>query len=183
MFASGLNNSNSTIDEHTINSFKSLERKSADPKLAEQASQWFLKASFIHEKATSTIAYIDSLKEQLKIEAGLTIKDGKKEFDEGNYQIVSEFFDTKGKARELRQRLLDFELDVMAVDPKIASTFKNLFSITIRLSDPSEKNKENFAETFFSNIPVVGGIAMLDKFQNDVRIMENHLINYCNSNV
>ena len=71
----------------------------------------------------------------------------------------------------------------MRIDPEIYSIFKNIMGLTIRLSDPTECNQNTFTETFFKNIPTVAALAVLDGFQNNIKIMENELIAFCDNKI
>ena len=179
MFAASLHYSNNAITSQNISLMKSLEKKLADPATSQKAVYWFPRAKLVHEKSNEMIAYIDSLKYQLIAEAGAIMINGKQSFRENDFNAVLNLFDKKEKGEELKKRLLKFDEDVLAID----SMFKTIISTTVRLKDPSENAAKTFTDTFFGNIPAVAALAILDKFQNDIRIVENELIGFCNNKI
>jgi hypothetical protein len=180
-FASSLNNSNSFITNENILLIKQIEEKLAEPSTVEKAKFWYPRALAVQQKSNVIIEYIDSLKMVLKKEAGLTLINNRESFREDDIKSVKILFDKKGRAKELKQRLQTYESEVLAIDPEMASIFQNTINLTIRLSDPSEKSLKTFNEIFFKNIPAVAAIAVLVKFQNNVKLMENELIAFCNN--
>ena len=72
-----LTNANVIIQKKNQDIYKSLEAKLKDPKTAEKAAIWAPKANKVKALSDEMFAYIESLKQNLKEEAGLQIKDGK----------------------------------------------------------------------------------------------------------
>lgn len=182
-FASSLNNSNSFITGENIFLIKQIEKKLAEPSTAEKAKFWYPRALVVQQKSNVIIEYIDSLKRDLKKEAGLILLNDRESFREDDIKSVNILFNKKGKAEELKQRLQIYESEILAIDPEMASIFQNTINLTIRLSDPSEESLKTFNEIFFKNIPAVAAIAVLVKFQNNVKLMENELIAFCNNKI
>lgn len=95
--ASSLNNSNFFITSQNLLVFKEMERKSANPKSSNPASLWQPKALEIQKLSSEIYEYIDSMKLDLKHEAGLMMIGGKEVFNEDDFNSVSELFEKKGK--------------------------------------------------------------------------------------
>ena len=175
--ASSLNSSNTVITRQNLFYINELEKRLADQATKQEAANWLPKALIIQKNSNDMFDYIDSLKDELIQESSLP--DNKNIFREDDINAVSNLFDKEGKGEESKQRLLDFESNLLTIDPEMTSTFKNIINTTIRISDPSENPQKTFTETFFNNIPTAGALAVLTKFQNNVKIMENELITFC----
>ncbi|MCA6482989.1 MAG: gliding motility protein GldM, partial [Bacteroidota bacterium] len=59
------------IDKKNADIFKSFKRKLEDPVSREKANIWFPRAEMAKKSADSLYDYIEALKKELKIEAGL----------------------------------------------------------------------------------------------------------------
>ena len=63
------------------------------------------------------------------------------------------------------------------------SLLNNQFEHIVRLFSPQfdykTQSSAEFVKTFFNKIPAVGGMAVLSKFENDVKVNENMFITYC----
>ena len=178
-----LNSSKYNITNSTILLLKSMENKLANESTTFTASRWFAKATLIHYNTKIIIEYIDSLKIQLKNESGLTIVDKHESFRESDINAVSQLFDKKNKGEELKERLIKFEQSLMSIDQELNAVFKNTIALTIGLSDPSEQTNKSFTQIFFDRIPSVAALAVLSKFQNDVKIIENETIIFCDNKI
>lgn len=155
----------------------SLEQKSLDPRTADYASKWHAKALEIKMLSDRITNYIDNLKRELKIEAGLKLVEGREVFPEDNVTAVIHLFDEKGEGKGLYDSLEKYERDMLTIDSEINNEFKNNFISSTRIYP----GKDNFIQTFFANIPVIGALAMLSKFENDTKIMENQFVSYCHN--
>jgi hypothetical protein len=129
------------------------------------------------------ISFIDSLKTRLKLEAGLEFVNGKEVFAEENFKSVSTVFGKEGNGKELKEKLLKFKNELMAIDPEMNTLASDLFITTARLKDPLENPGKTFEETFFQNLPAVGSIAILSKFQNEVIVIEYQLLLFCRNKI
>jgi hypothetical protein len=150
-----------------------------DSQSRSKMAYWLPKMKVIHQRSIAVISFMDSLKLRLKLEAGLKLSGGKEDFAEEDYKAVSTLYGKEGKGRELREKLLNFKNVLMAIDPQMNDLVNNLFMTTARLKDPMEKTSKTFEETFFKNVPAVGSIAILSKFQNEVTVIEYQLLLFC----
>jgi len=155
----------------------SLEQKSLDPRTSDYASKWQAKALEIKSLSDGLSNYIENIQAELKTKAGLKIEDGREVFDEDDNDAVRYLFNERGYGKELYYRLGNYEHNMLAVDSEICNQFKQIFISSIRTYP--EQNK--FIKTFFSNIPTIGALAMLSKFENDTKIMENEFVSYCHN--
>jgi hypothetical protein len=181
--ASSLNNSNSFISNQNLRLQKSFKEKLADPATKEKALIWYPTAMLAKSLTNQVMQYIDSLKIQLKLEAGLRLVNGIETFNEADRNAVSNLFNKKRQGENLEQLLSKFQNSLLQLNPEIMMQFKNTINTSIRLSDPSEEKQKTFTETFFSDVPAVGALAILCKFQNNVKVMENQIIEFCDNKI
>ncbi len=176
----GLLQSNDEISRSNELIYRSIEESLADPQTSEGMKFWQPKAIKIKEFSDSMLNYIKGLKEELVSEAG-PAKPGDKEAFERNPTVTDHLFESHGKGKALFEKLVNYKRDVLSVDPKLNNTFKDNVTIFTKEFDQNENGAKEFSKIFFSKIPAIAAMAMLSKFENNVKITENHLINYCNS--
>ncbi len=176
-----LSNSNTTIQRSTETIYASLEQKLADPITATKAQIWYPKAMMIQKYAGDITAFIGDLKHRLKKAAGLKKENEKEIFNESNKGIVNSFFNENRIGDTLYQKLLKFKTDVLSVDIQMDTVFRQTLLLATRAFDLSNSDARNFTKTFFYSTPVVAALATLSTFQNNVRIIENRMISFCNN--
>ena len=177
----GLVNSNNSIDQQSQVQLSSLEDRLSQPGTAEKAKVWYPKAMEIQKLSDDVYTYIEGLKAELKKEAGLKTHNGVESFKEGDKMAVMRLFEKKHKAQELYERLKDYKLKVLAVDPDLNKEFSRTLVLTTRDFDSAKD--EDFWRTFFDDIPTMAALGVLSKFQNNVRLIENRTISFCDSHI
>ena len=70
----------------------------------------------------------------------------------------------------------------MAIDSHMTEIFKNSVFISA-LFDSMDNKHQNINKTFFENTPLIAAQAMLSRLQNNVKIIENGMIQFCNENI
>ena len=175
----GLANSNRTIEKSSQTLYAYLEQKTTEPATAEKARVWYPKAQLIQKLSKDIYSYIEGLRAELKKEADLQTNDGIESFKESDKNAVMRLFDKKGKGDELYQRLKNYKKDVLATDPQIAKEFGETFILTTKSFDSSEDKHPDLWRTFFDDNPTVAALAILSKFQNNIRINENRMTMFC----
>jgi hypothetical protein len=176
----GLMKSNEAIANSSNVIYHALEDKLSRPESARQASVWQPKAMYIKLKSTEIINYIETLTKELKEEAGLKIKNGREVFQEDNLDAVNRVLINKSKAEELHKKLQQYKQDILSVDPELNKQFSKSSIIITREYELDENKQKDFTKTFFDGVPVITAFAMLRKFENNVRVLENEFITYCN---
>jgi gliding motility-associated protein GldM len=167
--------SNQVIKQSNQDIYHGLEEKLKDPSTSAKAGIWQPRAMQIQKLSQDMINYIDNLKTELEKEAGLTEKGS---FNEADVSAVNRLFSKKGKGEELYTKLIKYKQDVFAIDLLISNTFEKTITITTNASEITEDEKK-FTKTLFTEIPTIAALAMLTKFQNNVRITENKTIMFC----
>lgn len=167
--------------------FKSFQKKIEDPTTREKAEIWLPKAQKAKAISDEVYNYIEALKQELKKEAGLKLVEGKEDFKEDDLDAATRLFISapptgKGKGKELFDKLKNFKDQLLAIDPEM----KAAIGANLPLSLPevkSEKDKEEWAYTFFHMTPTVAAITMLSKFQNDIKNSESQAVEYCHKEI
>jgi hypothetical protein len=159
-----------------------LKEKLQDPRVY-NAKIWQPRAAYIKAAADSMTGYIDSLREALKKEAGMTR--GGAEANGDNRDAVESLFEKQGGAAALYRRLMDFNERV--VSALNGHEFDNNPTDKAELEKFQQKTRKAFpvqqesqVTDCFKNIHTTGALVMLDKIRNDVAITTNELMTYCN---
>jgi gliding motility-associated protein GldM len=176
----GLINSNIAINNSNQTVLASLENKMTDPVTAEKARIWYPKAQLIQKLSNEVYDYIAGLRSDLKKEAGLKNDDAVESYRESDKNAVIHLFDKQEKGKELFEQLKTYKKNILAIDPELEKEFNNTMLLTTSAFD-AEKEKQDFTKTFFDDIPTMAALAMLSKFQNNIRIVENKMINFCDN--
>ncbi|HLG39860.1 MAG TPA: hypothetical protein VI461_09335 [Chitinophagaceae bacterium] len=179
----GLVKSSITINNHTQDILHSLDEKRMDPATAEKANYWYPKAQTIEKISREVYAYIERLKYDLKKEAGLKNDDGEESFKEADKNSVIRFFNKQGKGEELYDKMKNYKKSLLGTDPDVDSAFKDAILLTASPFESYKGNEKKFTKFFFDDVPATAAIAMLSKFQNNIKINENKIIDFCNDHV
>ena len=167
--------------------FKSFQKKIEDPTTREKAEIWLPKAQKAKALSDEVYNYIEALKAELKKEAGLKMVEGKEDFKEDDLDAATRMFvsappDGKGKGKELFDRMKNFKEQLLAIDPEMAAAIGA--NLPLSLPDAkTEKDKEEWAYTFFHMTPTVAGITILSKFQNDIKNSESQAVEFCHKEI
>ena len=124
--------------------------------------------------------YIQELKNQLKNKVGVTKENEKEFYLLENINAVNKLFVVEGKGEELLLKLKGFKKEILNVDPKITRVFEDKLIITSEGFESSENSQKDFSKTFFNHLPAVGALVLLSKFENNVLIIENQFVTFCN---
>lgn len=177
--SSSLRQSNYEIEHQIVGLQKAFDRDTSDIRTSYYAKKWQPKALLILTTSNTVFEYINSLKVNLKAEAGIKVIDMVEYWEENDFKAVINLFQKQGKGEELKQRILEYETKVLTIDPNMDSIFKTSINNTVLLTDINQREQKTFTETFFGNIPAIAALAVLQKFENDIRNLEIQLITYC----
>jgi len=181
-----LSNANVIIQKKNDDMLKSLQKKLADPKTAEKAAIWAPKADKAHAISDALYSYIQSLKQDLKVASRLKNVDGKETFNEDDLEASTRLFLTGSgsKGKDLFNRLTQFKKELSDIDPALAKeVIPNLpLDLSIPISN-SVAAKSDWAYAYFNMTPTIAAIAILTKFQNDVRNSESQVVEYCHRQI
>jgi gliding motility-associated protein GldM len=183
-----LNSASNIIERKNLDIYKSLKAKLADPKTAEKAAIWAPKAEQAHAYADAMYAYVESLKQELKVESGLKIKEGKEVYKEDDLDATTRLFlnskSGESKGKNLYNKLVQFKADLSAIDPLIAKDV--IPNLPLDLSIPTTSSiagKADWAYAYFNMTPSVAAVTILTKFQNDIRNSEAQVVEFCHKEI
>jgi gliding motility-associated protein GldM len=177
------------VEQKNVGIFKSFEKKIADATTREKAELWFPKAQKAKQLSDEIYNYLESLKKDLKKEAGLKIENGVEVYKEDDLDAATRLFvsnppEGKGRGKELFAKLQAYKKALEEIDPAIAKDV--LPNLPLDLSIPKSNNqaaKNDWAYNYFHMTPTVAGITILSKFQNDVKNSEAQIVEYCHKEI
>lgn len=159
----GLANSSAKIDSESNSLYRLMEAKLLDPKFSPQANLWQPLAYKIQLFSDNLFIYIDSLKNDL------------------NQQ--PDFFKTNEKGNELFNRLINYKQNLLELNPEINALFKNRVLLISKPFDFRISTQRDFNQFFLNNPSTDDKLALLTKFQNNIRIIENDIASFCHSKI
>jgi gliding motility-associated protein GldM len=202
---SSITKSNDLITDKNKLTYASFEAKLKDPQTQANASIWAPKAQEAKKLSADLFAYIEQLKADLKTEAGTFEHDGKQEMNADNLDAATRLMDTKGKGKELFDKLSEYKKNIIGVlnpdapefanNPTEKATLKNDIenfkkSIPVDLNVPASKSGNKFGndvngwtQSYFHMTPSIAALTILSKFQNDVKSSESQIVDYCHKKI
>lgn len=166
---------NEIVDDKNKMVMESFKEKVKDPQTREQAAKWEPLAEKAQSLSNETYKYLEDLKQELKVDAGLTMENGEEHFKEDNMDVPTKLFleAPKKKGPELLKKLEDFKKQLLDLDPEVRKDLEKSLplDLTVPHTHGSENNKE-WDYAYFHMTPVIASITILSKFQNDVRNSE-----------
>jgi gliding motility-associated protein GldM len=174
---------NEVINASTSEVLGSLNELKSDPATRDRATIWYQKAEDVQKASAAVYNYIQSLKDQILIEAGGDPKDSTKRYKEDNLDIATRIMIEKGNGPKLKAMLEKYRTDVLGIDNAIDSAFKT--SLPINTVKPSSQNRagRTWEGAYFHMVPSVAAMTILSKFQNDVKTSENKVVTFCHEQV
>ena len=193
-----ITNANGVIDSKNKTAFGSFEELAKDQKTAEKAKLWQPFALQAQALSADVDKYINTLKQQLKEESGLKVKNGVEEFKEDNLEASTRMFSENGKGEELHNKLQDYKNKLLGIldpnkfsDPVIKKSVAAERSVMektlpLDLSVPKSQSANtdtSWTTSYFHMTPTIASLTILSKFQNDVKNSESQVVDYCLSQV
>jgi hypothetical protein len=160
-FNESLVNSNEAIDKSSQSIYTTIQNKLTDPSTSYKAEIWYPKAMIVNNLSKIIFTYIEELKELVKQKGVLE--------DE--------------KAKELYTKLKEYKNKIMGIDSGMTAVFDTSIIITTRSFDSSSYRRDDFTKTFFDYTQREVIFSILSKFQNNIKIIENRMAAFCNSNI
>ncbi|MEO6253035.1 MAG: hypothetical protein ABIO79_07010 [Ferruginibacter sp.] len=178
----GLRQAIQTISKSNEIIYRSLKERLQDPQNMAFVMIWEPKAMEIKKISDSMTRYLEGLKEELKNEAGPDKTGNKGSFKEDDLGAVNHLFNDHEKGKELFDQLIKYRRDILAVDTEINKGI-NVIDIIVfaRGFDYRKNGADVFTKTYVNDIPVIAAMAILSKFENNVKINENTLVSFCHS--
>ncbi|HVY73884.1 MAG TPA: gliding motility protein GldM [Puia sp.] len=196
--------SNDVIKDKNTLTYKSFADALADPRTHDQAAKWAPKADAVRTMSSNLYDKIEALKQDLKKESGLELKDGKESYREADLDAATRLMDNKKKGAELYNELKSYKqqlLDVLnpaefADNPLLQkdvadakANFAKQLPLDLRVPEsqsgntPSSDTVKNWVTNYFHMTPTIAALTILSKFQNDVRNSEAQMSDYLRKKV
>ena len=123
--------------------------------------------------------FIEDIKANIKKAAGLKKSGDKEVFQEDDKRAVRHIIKQKGK--QLYGELICLKDSLLAIDQIIRYEFDKLLFILPQPYNKSESMQQQFLTDFFDDLPAIGALAVLSKFQNSVCTAENKIVSLIHS--
>jgi hypothetical protein len=88
---------------------------------------------------------------------------------------VDKIMNTERKGTELFRKLKLLRIALLGADPHLTQEISSMIEFWPTSFDSISSDSDLITEKYFRNVPLVGVLAVLSKFQNDIRITENRL--------
>jgi gliding motility-associated protein GldM len=197
--------SNNVISEKNDLTYKSFTAKLSDPQTANLAKIWAPPAMKVQSLSTDLTKYIEELKENLISKSNPQMKEGKREFTDGNLDAATRLFDTEKAGGVLYERLKKYRLDLLdLVDPKNfpdvsdaikadlkakKEEFAHRLPLDTRIPESESGNAltgdsaKDWTIRYFHMTPTIAALTILSKFQSDVKNSEGQVIDYLHKQI
>ena len=193
-----------TIDDSFLKSNDGLKVRSAkliadfdaeqNAQFADKIVVWKPRAEKVRDLSETAYAYIEMLKADLKKESGQKVPNG--EFKEDDLEASTRMFlngkEGQTKGEQLYAMLTNYKANLLAIDNSLAKQVAGLPDFT---NVPKSYNKDDakllanlkpaqqWSNTYFHMTPTVASLAILSKFQNDIRNSQTSLVEFCYSQI
>jgi hypothetical protein len=166
--------SSAEIGKSTDIELRSLAAKVQDPMTHDKAAIWYPNATQIKLYSDSIVEYIDTLKMILIQNSDFNTTDSI--YREDNEDAPALVFETNGKAAELQEKLDKYTTAILSVDSGMAKEFGYI-------SYDFERDPVSKEEQYFNHSYTIAAIAILNRLENKIRIIEKNMIKYCNDKI
>lgn len=174
-----------------------------DPQTKAKAELWSPRAAQVQKLSADMFTYIESMKQEMKKQSKLKVKDGVETFTEDDLNAPTRMMDKEGKGKELYDKLTTYRKEVLSVlkpedftdNPGLQTQIKAAVdafnkSIPIDLNVPKGQDGKEYANdasgwttNYFHMTPTIAALTILSKFQNDVKNSEAQLVDYCHQQI
>lgn len=178
-----IESSNGSITGKNNKFYEQFDAASKNPSESEKVKPYKEKAEAIKAESQKLIAYLESLKDTTIDRSG-----GYEEGPNGtkviksleNIDAATRLFVEEKRGDDVKAKLRSFvNFLVDRVNPTDSANFRKQFPIQIADMSKSDENPTgDWSFGTFHNIPVVATIAMLSKFQNDIKNSESMVLEH-----
>jgi len=198
--------SNKVVDEKNDITYNAFTRELGDPQTAALAKIWAPPAMKVKSMASTFTTFIDSLKEKLILSSSPSMKEGKREFADGNLDAATRLFDVGGQGKVLYDSLKKYRQDLLDIlDPKNypdvsdkikedlkrqQDEFAKRLPIDTRIPESEAGNTlvgsdsaKNWTIRYFHMTPTIAALTILSKFQSDIKNSESQVVDYLHKQI
>jgi hypothetical protein len=166
------------ISRNTMSMIEKFRNYSDNPAVSEKTITMLDNMERVRKITSNTIEYLDELKRNLKIEAGLRLVNMKETYNEDDFNVVTDIFKSKKKGIELYEHLIKYQTNILQINPDLYVALKSSYYFFDFFSMSQEKLARDFTNTYFDNINAISAMAVINKFENDVRLYENKAVSF-----
>ena len=152
-----IENSSNWLDQSSKDIMISFEEKVRNDGSRERAQYWYPKAKKIEHLSDGIFNYIENIKNDM---------DSKVSFS-------SELFDN----------LIKYKNEILVVDPQITHEFQKTLTVFTTAIDSAGVNQKTLFQNYFNKRSITSVATMINKLQNNIRVIENKILLYCHEHV
>ncbi len=170
------------INKSSENFYYELDNKQYFPATTYKAQIWVPKSKRVYELTKELFNYIEGLKTELKKQSSTKKDSSEKSYYGEDKQVVKRLFINQKKGNELKNKIMEYRARLLCCDSMIRKEFAEVVSAVTQKLDTSELDKD-FSEYFSQKINIGEALLLLTKLQNNIKVVENQLISFCNLHV
>jgi len=184
--SSSIDKSNVSIDQRNKDLYAQIIANEGQPGQAEKVKPFRLKADDVVLKANEMVAYLDSWKRRIVMEAGgyAKDKDGKSPEDTvfpdrmDNIDATTLLLVEKKGGDSLKNRIESMRTYLLSmISPNEQSAIDPLMPLRVEKVKPNDHNPTgDWSIGNFEHMPAIAALALFSKYQNDVRASEALII-------
>ena len=178
----GFDESNRVLQFNSQSGYNTLQRNASDSRNYDRDKMWLEIAMNIKAVSDTMVKYIIRTQNALIDDAGPNYEGKTISYNQGNERAVRHVIYQHEQGKALYSRLIQFKEKLLGVDSNIAHQFKDRLNPFTRDFDTIKNGQSDFNDHYFKNTPAIGAVVVLKKFENNIRIIENDLVNYCLNN-
>jgi len=180
--------SNNSITDKNSKIYAAFDAAEQNPSERDKAKKWNDKAKLVKAQTEQLVTYLDMWKDSvISASGGYETKNGVKSIKNiEDINIPTEMFVTKKIGDDVKGKLEGFVNFVKSQveDPTFKQSLETTMPISVANPAKSEDNPSgDWTYGTFHNIPVIASVAMLSKFQNDIKNTESMMLEYFMSQI
>ena len=165
----GIEKSCEIIKKQSLESYHSLDTKLTDPIVTERITVWYLKAIRFKHYSDSLCDFIDNLK-------GILYKTDDY-LQKTKREVVNNLLVSGEAGKKLYAQLKDYKDSVLIFDTRIKTELKE--GLLLNLKFTQDRDVQEFQRSYFLNRSVAETILILSQLENNIRIVENEAVHFC----
>lgn len=180
---SSIERSNATIDQKNQAIYDAFDKAESKPENRDKVKPLNDKAKEIKQLSSELVTYINGLKDTIITRSGGLTTNERTGLQEPSkmedIDVATVFFvEIDKKGDELKGKLQDYIDKLLSFLPEDQKeSFRSQIPINLEDYAPNDDNKTgDWSRGTFNNIPIIGAMTLLSKFQNDIKNAEGFVI-------
>jgi hypothetical protein len=171
--------SNSSIALASIGYYRSLQEKLHNAATAERASIWQPKAELVRTLCTYASNFISNLKTDITNAVTTKTNEGDIAVHDDNMDVTERIFVNEGKGKQLYFELIKYKEAMLMIDQELMHEFGKDFLLITKGYNGNKNEEEKFIKDFFTDVPMISTLTVLNKLDNNIKIMEKRFSEFC----